>query len=213
MIGPAYEIAASLARASLGLLSGPQDGPDLLGTRPPRVDVPSLIPVVGRDRPRVCTGSVGDRRVADRALGRDPGPDQRPGRPRGGRRHRAAGLAYRRPRGRCQPVRTAVTRSDAIRRPSAWPRSMPVAIGRTRRRGPREHRPAAPMLRVRGDPATTGIFGTLETCPGPGHRPARAGITDLRCIIPSTLDVHACHRASSPPSPSAPPTPGWPGRC
>jgi alkanesulfonate monooxygenase SsuD/methylene tetrahydromethanopterin reductase-like flavin-dependent oxidoreductase (luciferase family) len=66
---------------------------------------------------------------------------------------------------------------------------VPVSIGRTRAEA--EARVAAdPVFAVVGDPAEIGIFGTLEECQDRVIALAHAGIADLRCIIPATLDVH-----------------------
>lgn len=66
---------------------------------------------------------------------------------------------------------------------------VPVSIGRTRAEA--EARVAAdPVFERVGDPAEIGIFGTLEECQDRVIALAHAGIADLRCIIPATLDVH-----------------------
>jgi alkanesulfonate monooxygenase SsuD/methylene tetrahydromethanopterin reductase-like flavin-dependent oxidoreductase (luciferase family) len=66
---------------------------------------------------------------------------------------------------------------------------VPVSIGRTRAEA--EARVAAdPVFALIGDPAEIGIFGTLEECQDRVIALAHAGISDLRCIIPATLDVH-----------------------
>jgi len=66
---------------------------------------------------------------------------------------------------------------------------VPVSIGRTRAEA--EARVAAdPVFERVGDPAEIGIFGTLEECQDRVIALAHAGIADLRCIVPATLDVH-----------------------
>ena len=66
---------------------------------------------------------------------------------------------------------------------------VPVSIGRTRAEA--DARVATdPIFMTVGSPADTGIFGTLEECQDRVIALAHAGITDLRCIIPATLDVH-----------------------
>jgi alkanesulfonate monooxygenase SsuD/methylene tetrahydromethanopterin reductase-like flavin-dependent oxidoreductase (luciferase family) len=66
---------------------------------------------------------------------------------------------------------------------------VPVSIGRTRAEA--DARVAAdPVFEIVGAPAQIGIFGTLEECQDRVIALAHAGITDLRCIIPATLDVH-----------------------
>jgi len=41
-----------------------------------------------------------------------------------------------------------------------------------------------------GHPAESGIFGTLEDCQDRVIALAHAGITDLRCVLPASLDLH-----------------------
>jgi hypothetical protein len=41
-----------------------------------------------------------------------------------------------------------------------------------------------------GHPADIGIFGTLEECQDRVIALAHAGITDLRCVLPATPDIH-----------------------
>src|SRR5207244_6321155 len=75
-------------------------------------------------------------------------------------------------------------------------------------------------------PATFGIFGTLEQCQARAIELAHLGVTDLRCILPNTPDVHDAIAqltaivvgtigvlAPPSPRPKAPdPPPGWGGR-
>ena len=102
---------------------------------------------------------------------------------------------------------------------------LPVSIGRTQAEA--DARVAAdPIFRLVGDPATVGIFGTLEECQDRVIALAHAGITDLRCIVPATLDVHDVIAQltaitvgttdvlvpGSLRSPAPPPPDGWGGR-
>jgi hypothetical protein len=102
---------------------------------------------------------------------------------------------------------------------------VPVSIGRTG---------AEAAARADGDlvfgrtghPAKTGIFGTLEECQDRVIALAHAGVTDLRCILPSTPDVHDVIaqltamvvgtidvlQPGSLRSPAPPPPEGWGGR-
>jgi alkanesulfonate monooxygenase SsuD/methylene tetrahydromethanopterin reductase-like flavin-dependent oxidoreductase (luciferase family) len=102
---------------------------------------------------------------------------------------------------------------------------LPVSIGRTQAEA--EARVAADPLFLRtGHPAESGIFGTLEECQDRVIALAHAGITDLRCVIPATLDAHDVIAQltamtlgttevlipGSLRSPSPPPPDGWGGR-
>lgn len=65
---------------------------------------------------------------------------------------------------------------------------VPVSVGRTQAEATaRIH--MDPDFRRFGDPAIDGIFGTLEECQDRVIALAHAGVTDLRCILPSTPDV------------------------
>src|SRR5258705_2125965 len=77
-----------------------------------------------------------------------------------------------------------------------------------------------------GHPSDIGIFGTLEECQDRVIALAHAGITDLRCVLPATPDVHDVIAQltaitigttdvlvpGSLRSPSPPPPDGWGGR-
>lgn len=77
-----------------------------------------------------------------------------------------------------------------------------------------------------GHPAEIGIFGTLEECQDRVIALAHAGITDLRCVVPATPDVHDVIAQltsmtigtvdvlvpGSLRSPAPPPPEGWGGR-
>ena len=102
---------------------------------------------------------------------------------------------------------------------------IPVSIGRTSAEA-RARAYADPTFGTFGDPAAVGIVGSLEDCQRRVLELAHAGVTDLRCIVPATPDVHdviaqltsmvvgttAQLAAGAPPSPAPPPPPGWGGR-
>ncbi len=188
VIGRADEIALSLGRASLGLLSGPEDGPDLLGTATAtrglteagrlEVAIPSGVHLGSWTavEPRMPR-SVVIRDLADVAAALLVADD----------------IVL--PSWRVDDLGTAADRvreaaAASGRDPSTLGVAalLPVAIGKTRAEA--AARVAAdPIFGLVGDPARTGIFGTLGECQDRVAALARAGITDLRCIIPSTHDV------------------------
>ena len=132
-----------------------------------------------------------------------------PGRPRD-RGRRGQGRGHR---GRPRPIELGVAATPAgVDRPHA---------GRGRRPSRR-----GPGLHARRRPGQVGIFGTLEECQDRVIALAHAGITDLRCIVPATLDVHDVIAQltaitvgttdvlvpGSLRSPAPPPPDGWGGR-
>ena len=102
---------------------------------------------------------------------------------------------------------------------------VPASIGRTQAEAVARVS-ADPVFELAGDPAQTGIFGTLEECQDRVIALAHAGFTGLACIVPSTPDVHdviaqltAINLGTtdvlipgSLRSPSPPPPDGWGGR-
>jgi alkanesulfonate monooxygenase SsuD/methylene tetrahydromethanopterin reductase-like flavin-dependent oxidoreductase (luciferase family) len=65
----------------------------------------------------------------------------------------------------------------------------PVSIGRTVAEAQaRAH--AASLLETVGPQSQAGVFGTLEQCQERVIELAHAGVTDLRCILPNSPDVH-----------------------
>jgi len=66
---------------------------------------------------------------------------------------------------------------------------VPVSIGRTSAEA-RARASDEPLFREIGHPAAFGIFGTLEQCQARAIELADLGVTDLRCILPNTPDVH-----------------------
>jgi alkanesulfonate monooxygenase SsuD/methylene tetrahydromethanopterin reductase-like flavin-dependent oxidoreductase (luciferase family) len=102
---------------------------------------------------------------------------------------------------------------------------VPVSIGRTNAEAAARAEMDPEFSRF-GDPARTGIFGTLEECQDRVIALAHAGVTDIRCILPGTPDVHdviaqltACTvgstdvlRPGSLRSAAPPPPDGWGGR-
>ena len=184
----ADEIAPSLERASLGLLAGPEDGPDLLGT----ATTTRALAVAERLEVAVPAGQhLGSwtaveprlrRSVVIRDLADLPAALQV-----------ADDIVL--PAWRIADLETAadVARAEATaagRDPSTLGVAalLPVSIGRTKAEA--VARVAAdPVFELVGDPAAVGIFGTLATCQDRVTALARAGITDLRCIVPATSDV------------------------
>jgi len=102
---------------------------------------------------------------------------------------------------------------------------LPVSVGRTvteawARWG------AEPAFAALGPPQEAAIFGTLEQCHERVIALAHAGVTDLRCVLPNTADVHDVIAQltamtigtvdkllpGAPRSPAPPPPPGWGGR-
>jgi alkanesulfonate monooxygenase SsuD/methylene tetrahydromethanopterin reductase-like flavin-dependent oxidoreductase (luciferase family) len=102
---------------------------------------------------------------------------------------------------------------------------LPVSIGRTSAEA-RARAYADPTFGAFGDPAAVGIVGSLENGQRRVLELAHAGVTDIRCIVPATPDVHdviaqltsmvvgttARLTAGAPSSPAPPPPPGWGGR-
>lgn len=65
----------------------------------------------------------------------------------------------------------------------------PVSIGRTRAEAEARAR-GEKLFDAVGQPAQSGIFGTLEECQDRVIGLAHAGVTDLRCILPNNPDIH-----------------------
>jgi alkanesulfonate monooxygenase SsuD/methylene tetrahydromethanopterin reductase-like flavin-dependent oxidoreductase (luciferase family) len=65
---------------------------------------------------------------------------------------------------------------------------LPVSLGRTTAEV--RARAADPIFDLVGQPHDVGLFGTLEQCQERVIELAHAGVTDLRCVIPSSADVH-----------------------
>ena len=67
---------------------------------------------------------------------------------------------------------------------------VPVSIGRTEAEA-QARADTEPLFSTRGGhPAEVGIFGTLEQCQERVIRLAHDGVTELRCRLPNTPDVH-----------------------
>jgi hypothetical protein len=102
---------------------------------------------------------------------------------------------------------------------------LPVSVGRTVAEAAARADMDADFARF-GHPADIGIFGTLEECQDRVIALAHAGITDLRCVLPATPDIHDVIAQltaitlgttdvlvpGSLRSPSPPPPEGWGGR-
>lgn len=102
---------------------------------------------------------------------------------------------------------------------------VPVSVGRTDAEAAARAQMDPDFARF-GHPADIGIFGTLEECQDRVIALAHAGITDLRCVLPATPDVHDVIAQltaitigtvdvlvpGSLRSPAPPPPDGWGGR-
>lgn len=102
---------------------------------------------------------------------------------------------------------------------------VPVSVGRTDAEASARAQ-MDPDFAQFGHPADIGIFGTLEECQDRVIALAHAGITDLRCVVPATPDVHDVIAQltamtigsvdvlvpGSLRSPAPPPPEGWGGR-
>ncbi len=66
---------------------------------------------------------------------------------------------------------------------------VPVSIGRTVAEA-QARADAEPLFQTLGAPSEVGVFGTLEQCQERVIELAHAGVTDLRCILPNSPDVH-----------------------
>jgi alkanesulfonate monooxygenase SsuD/methylene tetrahydromethanopterin reductase-like flavin-dependent oxidoreductase (luciferase family) len=101
---------------------------------------------------------------------------------------------------------------------------LPVSIGRTSAEA-RARADAEPLFQALGHPAEVGIFGTLEQCQDRVIELAHWGVTELRCVLPNSLDVPdviaqltAVVVGTHPLTPNAPrsrppdPPAGWGGR-
>ena len=218
-------IAPTLDRASLGLLAGPQDGPDLLGTATTTralADAERLEVAVPAGQ-HLGSWTAFEPRLRRSVVVRDLAdlPDAL---------HVADDIVL--PAWHIADLETAADEvraeaTEAGRDPSTLGVAalLPVSIGRTQAEA--VARVAAdPVFALVGDPATVGIFGTLEECQDRVIALAHAGITDLRCIVPATLDVHDVIAQltaitvgttdvlvpGSLRSPAPPPPDGWGGR-
>jgi alkanesulfonate monooxygenase SsuD/methylene tetrahydromethanopterin reductase-like flavin-dependent oxidoreductase (luciferase family) len=65
----------------------------------------------------------------------------------------------------------------------------PVSIGRTTAEA-QARADAEALFHTIGRPSEVGVFGTLEQCQERVISLAHAGVTDLRCILPNSADVH-----------------------
>ena len=66
---------------------------------------------------------------------------------------------------------------------------VPVSVGRTVTAAAARAETES-LFRVTGPPQEVGIFGTLERCQERVIELAHAGVTDLRCVVPNSPDVH-----------------------
>lgn len=66
---------------------------------------------------------------------------------------------------------------------------LPVSIGRTTAEA-QFRAETETLFAIVGQPRDAGIFGTLEQCQERVQELAHAGVTDLRCVVPNSADVH-----------------------
>jgi hypothetical protein len=102
---------------------------------------------------------------------------------------------------------------------------LPVSVGRTVAEA-RARWEAEAAFAALGPPEEVAIFGTLEQCHQQVIGLAHAGVSDLRCLLPNSADVHDVIAQltamtvgtvdklvpGAPRSPAPPPPPGWGGR-
>ena len=102
---------------------------------------------------------------------------------------------------------------------------LPVSVGRTTAEAHARWE-AEPTFAGLGPPEEVAVFGTLERCHDRVIELAHAGVTDLRCLLPNSLDVHdviaqvtamtigtvAQLAPNTPRSPAPAPPVGWGGR-
>ena len=221
----ADEVASSLERAALGLMVGPDDDPDrLVGSAAIRglaaagrleltvrsgIDLAPWTTVVPRARRSVVVRDMGE--VPAALVGADD----------------IALTAWQFSDLETASDEVRAEATECGRDPSTLGVAalLPVSIGRTQAEA--DARVAADAIfGLVGDPAEVGIFGTLEECQDRVIALAHAGITDLRCIVPATLDIHDVIAQltaitvgttdvllpGSLRSPAPPPPDGWGGR-
>jgi alkanesulfonate monooxygenase SsuD/methylene tetrahydromethanopterin reductase-like flavin-dependent oxidoreductase (luciferase family) len=102
---------------------------------------------------------------------------------------------------------------------------LPLSVGRTTAEAHARWQ-AEPAFAGLGRPEEVAVFGTLERCHERVIELAHAGVTDLRCLLPNSLDVHdvlaqvtattigtvAQLAPNAPRSPAPEPPVGWGGR-
>jgi alkanesulfonate monooxygenase SsuD/methylene tetrahydromethanopterin reductase-like flavin-dependent oxidoreductase (luciferase family) len=66
---------------------------------------------------------------------------------------------------------------------------VPLSIGRTHAEA-QARADAESLFSMAGPPSEVGVFGTLEQCQERVLHLAHAGVTDLRCVLPNSADVH-----------------------
>jgi alkanesulfonate monooxygenase SsuD/methylene tetrahydromethanopterin reductase-like flavin-dependent oxidoreductase (luciferase family) len=66
---------------------------------------------------------------------------------------------------------------------------LPVSVGRTWAEA-QARADGEPLFESIGHPRSVGIFGTLEECQHRVIELAHAGVTDIRCVLPNSPDVH-----------------------
>jgi alkanesulfonate monooxygenase SsuD/methylene tetrahydromethanopterin reductase-like flavin-dependent oxidoreductase (luciferase family) len=86
-------------------------------------------------------------------------------------------------------VRMACERAERDPSTLAVALEVPVSIGRTTAEA-HARAEAESLFRTTGPPSEVGVFGTLEQCQERVIALAHAGVSDLRCVLPNSPDVH-----------------------
>ncbi len=86
-------------------------------------------------------------------------------------------------------VRVACERAERDPSTLAIALEVPVSIGRTVTEA-HARAESEPLFRTLGPPSEVGVFGTLERCQERVIELAHAGVSDLRCVLPNSPDVH-----------------------
>lgn len=86
-------------------------------------------------------------------------------------------------------IRKACERADRDPTSLGVAMELPVSIGRTTAEA-RFRAETEGLFAVVGQPRDAGVFGTLEQCQERVQALAHAGVTDLRCVVPNSADVH-----------------------
>ena len=88
-----------------------------------------------------------------------------------------------------QRVRMACERAERDPSSLCVALEVPVSIGRTVTEA-HARAEGEPLFRTAGPPSEVGVFGTLEQCQERVIELAHAGVSDLRCVLPNSPDVH-----------------------
>lgn len=88
-----------------------------------------------------------------------------------------------------ESLRKACVRNGRDPRTMGIALEAPVSIGRTTAEA-QARAESEPLFETIGRPQDVGVFGTLEQCQERVIELAHEGVTDLRCVLPNTADVH-----------------------